>query len=310
MSDRETILLYDHDSAEGSHRTLSRAIEHLTGVRPKHVDARHFLPGGHGALRIIDGTPRLTLPGDLTFTPDAILVYEIAPERRPHLAAFLSTLADHSRTADTCDGWRDATEKDRTIACFARDGVPFPDTIVLRTGDPIVAQRAFRQLGGDVWIRPAVGMGGRGVAHATTSAQVRDAAHGFAGRTWLVSRDAGNLTAHRARESLRVVVLDGAPLWAVHHLQPDPDAPTNESAGATSTHVPVDALPTATLAVAAAAVRSVGLRFGGVDLAPTDNLVFEVNVHPLLLPDRHLHPVAIPWAKAHLTPALSQTSLP
>ncbi|MEC3981658.1 ATP-grasp domain-containing protein [Amycolatopsis sp. H20-H5] len=233
-----------------------------------------------------------------------MLVYEIPPERRTHLGGLMTALAQCGLTAEVnaAGGWRDATEKDRTIICFQRDGVPTAETIVLQGGDADRAEATFRQLGSDVWIRPSVGTSGRDVVHVTTSEKARAIARSYTHRPepWLMSRDAGNLTARGERQSLRIVILGDRPLWAVEHIQPNADEPTNEAAGAVSTPVPLENLPASLIEAAVAAVRSVGLRFGGVDLASATCSVFEVNVHPLLLPERHLDTVAVPWVEDQL----------
>jgi glutathione synthase/RimK-type ligase-like ATP-grasp enzyme len=303
-SSGDVVVLADHGSTEGSRHTVALAVERVTGVPAVHVDARHFLPGGAGLLELGEGRPRLTVPGLPAFTPSAVLVYEIPPERRAELAEFMTALAQAGLTGemDAAEGWRNATEKDRTVACFQRDGVPTAETVVVLGGDEDHAETAFHRLGGDVWVRPSIGMSGRDVVHATTAGEIRAIARGYARRPepWLMSRDAENLTAKGERQSLRVVVLGDRPLWAVEHIQPDSDGPTNESAGAVSTPVPLADLPAPLVDAAVAAVRSVGLRFGGVDLASAGCRVFEVNVHPLLLLGRHVDAVAVPWVEDQL----------
>jgi glutathione synthase/RimK-type ligase-like ATP-grasp enzyme len=98
-----------------------------------------------------------------------------------------------------------------------------------------------------------------------------------------------------------VVVLDGQVLRAVEHIQPDPDTPANECRGAHSKLLAPDDLPLGLAAQAISATRSVGLPFGGVDLAVENGgAVFEVNVHPQFGAPCGLETVALPYVRAHL----------
>ncbi|MGH3669264.1 MAG: hypothetical protein ACRDSH_01315, partial [Pseudonocardiaceae bacterium] len=67
-----------------------------------------------------------------------------------------------------------------------------------------------------------------------------------------------------------------------------------------STLIPTEDLPPQYHHLAIAATQSLGLPFGGVDLA-TENggVVFEVNVHPMLDVPAGLETVAIPFVQAH-----------
>lgn len=115
------------------------------------------------------------------------------------------------------------------------------------------------------------------------------------------SRDAGNFTTSGARHQFRVVVLDGRVVRACEHVQPDPDAPCNESRGATSTLLPVTEVPGRLGEIAVDATASLGLPLGGVDLASENGgVVFEVNVHPVFGSEWGLETVAIPYTRAHL----------
>jgi hypothetical protein len=81
----------------------------------------------------------------------------------------------------------------------------------------------------------------------------------------------------------------------------DPDRA--ESRGALSTVIPVDDFPPDFSQLAISATRSLGLPFGGVDLAiENGGVVFEVNVHPVLDVPGGLETLAIPFVQAHLPP--------
>jgi ribosomal protein S6--L-glutamate ligase len=90
-------------------------------------------------------------------------------------------------------------------------------------------------------------------------------------------------------------------LRVCEHVQADPEAPCNESQGAVSTVVPVEQLASKYRRLTIAATQSLGLPFGGVDLAiENGGAIFEVNVHPTLDVPGGLESVAIPFIDAHL----------
>jgi glutathione synthase/RimK-type ligase-like ATP-grasp enzyme len=148
-----------------------------------------------------------------------------------------------------------------------------------------------------------VGAGGTDVFHLTTRKQLHAALLHYAAsdQDWLLSRDARNVNKDGRRHQFRVVVLHDRVLRVCEHVQADPDAPCNESRGAVSTVIPTEDLPPQYRHLAVAATRSLGLPFGGVDLA-TENggVVFEVNVHPTLDVPGGLEKVVIPFVQAHL----------
>lgn len=302
----EVVLLTDHESTEGSRRPLEKAVELLTGRPPLAVDARHFMTGGGGRVSIgRDGFGMVVPSEGVTVRPGVLIGYEIPPAKRHLLMDFLSRLpVSELRSLGLDPGaWRDATDKCRMVKCFQRDGIPHMETIVVSGPDPGTALEAFDRLGRDVWARPAVGAGGADVFHLTTVRQLRDAASYFAasGQDWMLSRDAGNVTGGGQRRQFRVVVLHDRVLRVCKHLQADPDAPCNESRGAVSTVLRVDDLPPRFRWLAVAATRSLGLPFGGVDLAVENGgVIFEVNVHPMLDVPSGLESVAIPYVRAHL----------
>jgi glutathione synthase/RimK-type ligase-like ATP-grasp enzyme len=162
---------------------------------------------------------------------------------------------------------------------------------------------AFERLGQDVWAGPTIGAGGNNVFHLTTRRHLRAALRHYAasGQDWLLSRDAHNVNQDGRRHQFRVVVLGDRVLRVCEHVQADPDAPCNESRGAVSTLIPAEDLPSQYRRLAIAATQSLGLPFGGVDLA-TENggVVFEVNVHPTLDVPAGLETVTIPFVQAHL----------
>lgn len=309
MRGGQVVLMTDHSSTDGSTQHLAIAVERVTGLRPALVDARYFMTGGTGQATISDGRLELRVPAEgFAAVPTALIVYEIPPGERRRFRPFQHLLA-RSRTrtlgADA-DAWEAATEKDLTVARFARDSIAQMPTITLRRPSSRQAAQAFEQLDRDVWARPTVGMGGDGVFHITTSPQLREATRYYAttGQTWLMARDAGNLTPDGQRQQYRVVVLHDRVVRVCEHRQPDPDAPGNESRGATSDVLHPDDLRPDLADLAIAATKSLGLPFGGVDLAPTDNgtqrgVVFEVNVHPTITPDTALESVVIPYVQAH-----------
>jgi glutathione synthase/RimK-type ligase-like ATP-grasp enzyme len=301
----EVVLITDHSSMEGSRHTLTAAVERLTGKRPICIDARHFMTGDTGWVARTDEDIVIGVTAeDLVVKPATVLVYEIPPASRRRFAEFQHKLQQYGIAALSSDAeaWRNATEKDRTVSCFLRAGIPHAETIVLRRPTLVSALNAYKRLGPDVWTRPTVGVAGGDVFHITTREQLHSALLFYTerGQSWLMSRDARNITERGERQSFRIVVLHDRPLWACEHIQPNPDRPTNEAAGAASTRISLDQVPDELLHAAIAATRSVGLRFGGVDLALTGTPVFEVNVHPVLLGDRHLEAVALPWVQAQL----------
>jgi glutathione synthase/RimK-type ligase-like ATP-grasp enzyme len=234
-----------------------------------------------------------------------LIIYEIPPVERRRLVAFqrqLSLQRPLTFGVDP-DAWRNATDKRRTVECFHRDGIPHMETIALCDPDLGTALDAFERLGRDVWARPSVGAGGTDVFHLTTGKQLHAALRRYAAsdQDWLLSRDAGNINKDGRRHHFRVVVLHDRVLRVCEHVQADPDAPCNESRGAASTVLPTKDLPSQYHCLAVAATRSLGLPFGGVDLA-TENggAVFEVNVHPMLDVPAGLETVAIPFVEAHL----------
>ncbi|MFG3056392.1 RimK family alpha-L-glutamate ligase [Kitasatospora sp. NPDC048239] len=296
----------DHSSTEGSRETLATAVQMLTGRTPVLFDARHFMTGGSGRIGGADGLLHIEVPSaGRAVTAEAVLVYEIPPHRRRDFTACQQRLRKHgARSFGTdADAWRAATEKDLTVERFTRDGIPHMPTIALSRPTPEAAADAFDRLGRDVWARPTVGMGGNDVFHVTTRAQLTAAArhYGASGADWLIARDAANYNAEGRRHQYRVVVLAGRVVRAVEHVQPDPDAPCNESQGAVSTLLAEGDLPAGLAELAVRATESLGLPFAGVDLAAeSGGVVFEVNVHPVFGTVGGLETVAIPYAAAHL----------
>lgn len=313
MSGPSVALIADPTSPEGCREYLAEAVEVLTGAPAHRMDSRHFAACGTGRVREHDGT-RLCLHVPelgLEVVPDIVVLYEIPPHRRRSLAAFQRLLAHH-RTVTLGAGaaaWRAATEKDRTIARFRRDGVAHMDTAVLSRPGARAAQAAFERLGRDVWARPVVGTGGSDTFHVTTEAQLTAAAEYYARRRsdWLLSRDAGNVTADGQRHQFRVFVLGGRVIHAREHIQPAPDTPCNTCQGATAVPIAPSDLPRRLADLAVAATASVGLPFAGVDLAiENGGVVFEVNVQPAFV-DGELETVAVPYVQAHLD-ALAQSA--
>lgn len=306
MDARPFVLMTDHSSTEGSRDTLATAIEMLTGTPPVLVDAQHFMTGGTGRVSTVDGVLRLDVPDeDLVVTPSVVLVYEIPPTRRRDFERCQRLLRRHGAISlgTDADSWRAATEKDRTVEQLALEGVAQMETVSLSRPGPELAAEVFERLGGNVWARPTVGMGGSDVFHITTSEQLRDATHYYAGidRGWLMARDAANFNADGQRHQFRVVVLDGHVVRACEHVQGNSDAPCNELQGAVSTLLAIDDLPAELYQLAVSATKSLGLPFAGVDLAVENGgVVFEVNVHPMFGSDGGLETVAIPYVRAHL----------
>ncbi|MFI9319125.1 RimK family alpha-L-glutamate ligase [Kitasatospora aureofaciens] len=311
MGRRDLVLLTDHSSTEGTREAMAIAARRLTGRDPVMLDARPFMTdGAHdagpaGRIEALgDGTVRLEA-GGTAVTTDAVVVYEIPPHRRPAFARCQRLLrASGVRSLGTdVDAWRAATEKDRTVEHFIRDGVPHMPTITLSRPSPQAAAEAFERLGGDVWARPCVGMGGDDVFHVTTHAQLAAAARHYAAldTDWLIARDARNFTADGRRHQYRVVVLGGRAVRAVEHVQPDLDAPCNECQGATSATLAIDELPPGLAELAILATKSLGLPLAGVDLAAENGgVVFEVNVHPAFGRPLGVDQVAVPYVAAHL----------
>ncbi|GAA2796304.1 RimK family alpha-L-glutamate ligase [Kitasatospora aburaviensis] len=333
----------DHSSTEGSREVLATAVRALTGRSPVLVDARHYMTGGTGRITGT-GTPgagspradgsrpdgprpdgpraegpgvggaggalRLEVPAEgIAVTAEAVLVYEVPPHRRRDFEAFQRLLRDHgARSLGTdAEAWRTATEKDLTIERFVRDGIPHMPTVTLSRPTPEAAAEAVDRLGGDVWARPTVGMGGSDVFHVTTRAQLAAAARHYAeaGTDWLIARDAANFTPDGRRHQYRVVVLDGRVVRTVEHVQANPDAPCNECRGAVSTLLEDGELPGGLAELAVAATKSLGLPLAGVDLAAENGgVVFEANVHPVFGSVGGLETVAVPYAAAHLGPAV------
>ncbi|MDO0930813.1 alpha-L-glutamate ligase [Streptomyces sp. DG2A-72] len=298
-------LITDPTSPEGCGDVLARAVELLTGAPPVRVDARHFAAGGTG-IGVRDGD-RLCLEvpeQDLRLVPDIVVLYEIPPHRRRALADFQRLLARHDvvTLGTGVAAWRTATEKDLTMERFRREGVAHMETVVLSAPDPHEAAAAFDKLGRDAWARPVVGTGGNDVFHLTTGDQLERAVTFYAERrtAWLLSRDAGNITADGWRHQFRVFVLGGRVIHAREHLQPEPDTPCNTCQGATPVPIAPPDLPTRLADLAVAATASVGLPFAGVDLAVENGgVVFEVNVQPAFV-DGELDTVAKPYIQAHL----------
>ncbi len=303
---RSVVLMTDYSSQEGSRGPLEQAVELLTGTPPLSVDARHFLAGGSGRVRVGPRGLRMEVASaGLVATPDVLIIYEIPPLDRRRFETFQRQLPAQGALSFSADpqAWRNATDKRRTVERFRRDGIAHMETIALRRPEPETAYDAFERLGRNVWARPAVGMGGKDVFHLTTREQLDTAIHHYAatGQDWLVSRDAGNFTVDGRRHQFRVVVLHDRVLRVCKHVQADSHAPCNEAQGAVSTVIAVEQLASKYHRLAIAATKSLGLPFGGVDLAVENGgVIFEVNVHPTLDVPGGLESVAIPFVDAHL----------
>ncbi|MEU6537456.1 alpha-L-glutamate ligase [Streptomyces sp. NPDC047000] len=305
MSRPVIALIADPTSPEGCREYLADAVELLTGTPPVRVDARHFAVGGAGRGERDGDRLRLQVPEEeLDFTPDVVVLYEIPPHRRAALAGFQRLLDGHRAVSFHADpaAWRTATEKNLTVRRLARDGVAQMETVVLSGPSPEEAADAFERLGRDTWARPVVGTGGSDTFHVTTHAGLERAAAYYAahGSDWLLSRDAGNVTADGGRHQFRVFVLGDRVVHAREHLQPSPDTPCNTCQGATPLHIAPGDLPPRLAELAIRATASVGLPFAGVDLAVENGgVVFEVNVHPAFV-EGELELVAVPYIQAHL----------
>jgi glutathione synthase/RimK-type ligase-like ATP-grasp enzyme len=296
----------DYGSQEGSRGPLEKAVEFLTGVPPSLIDARYFLSGGSGRVRSGWGGWRMEVASKgFVATPEVLIVYEIPPADRRRLVAFQRQLPPEGPLYFSADpeAWRNATDKRRTVECFGRDGIPQMETIALCCPAPETARQAFERLGRDAWARPRVGAGGNDVFHVTSRKQLDTVTRHYAAtaQDWLLSRDARNFAPDGRRHQFRVVVLHDRVLRVCEHVQANPDAPCNESQGAVSTVVPVEHFPPKYRRLAIAATQSLGLPFGGVDLAiENGGVIFEVNVHPTLDVPGGLESVAIPFVEAHL----------
>lgn len=300
-------LIADPTSPEGCREYLAQAVELLTGAPPVRVAARHFADGGSGRAVPEENGLRLQVPEEgLDFRPDIVLLYEIPPHRRAELAAFQNLL--HRPGVVTLDAgpqaWRTATEKNLTVERFQRDGIGQMETVVLSRPGPAEAEAALDKLGGDAWARPVSGTGGEETYHVTGAESLRLATEAYAraGTDWMLSKDAGNITADGSRHQFRVFVLHGRVIHAREHIQPSPDSPCNTSRGARPVHLDPAELPPGLAELAVAATASVGLPFAGVDLVPENGgVVFEVNIHPAFVDGEvELHKVAVPYIQAHL----------
>ncbi|GLZ35342.1 hypothetical protein Lesp02_75290 [Lentzea sp. NBRC 105346] len=300
MGDGSIVLITDHSSTEGSADVLAAAVRRLTGRTPVHVDARHFLPGNDGKVGGENGELRLSAAGE-EVTPDAVIVYEIPPHGRRAFEPFQRELWRHGIRSHATEAWRWATEKDLMVRRFVRDGVPHMPTRCGPWRDAAHLCGDFEELGGDVWLRPAVGAGGDDVFRVTAVEDLVQVA-GARG-TWLMSKDAANVNADGLRHQFRVVVLGGEVVRVCEHVQKDEFATCNEVRGAVSTVLDPGELPEHLAELAVRAARSVGLSFAGVDLAAEHGgVVFEVNVHPAFGADRGLETMAIPYVREQITP--------
>ncbi|MGW5112144.1 ATP-grasp domain-containing protein [Nocardia sp. NPDC004123] len=306
-TERTVALVTDHDSREDSRTVLAGAIARVTGRTPISFDARKLMGGGPATV-VIDRRDGLTLrhPHYGRISPDVVVVYEIHPNDRVRFSRIQRALADAGTPcldAADAEAWTNATDKARTVECFARHSIPHAETAQIRDNNMTAALAAFQRLGHDVWTRPVTGLGGRDVFHVTTPEMLATVGARYAelGQQWLISRDAGNFDRHGRRHQFRIVVLGERILRVCEHVQDDPDAPCNEAQGARSTVLPAQSLPTGIAELAVAATRSLGLTFGGVDLCPENGgTVFEVNVHPVLNVPGGLESVAIPLIQAYL----------
>ncbi|MFJ4686798.1 RimK family alpha-L-glutamate ligase [Streptomyces sp. NPDC088789] len=305
MSKPCVALVTDPTSPEGCGDVLAEAVEQLTGRPAVRIDSRHFATGGTARGVRSGDRLRLVVPGQrLDVEPDIVMLYEIPPHLRHTMAGFQRLLHRHRAvTLGTgVDAWRTATRKNLTVERFQRDGVAHMETAVLSRPAPDEAAAAFQKLGGDVWARPVIGTGGHDTFHVTDLDRLEQVGVFYArrGTDWLLSRDAGNITADGQRHQFRVFVLHGRVVHAREHLQPEPDTPCNTSQGATAVHLTPAALDPRLTELAIAATASVGLPFSGVDLAVEHGgVVFEVNVQPAFI-DGELDKAAVPYVEAHL----------
>ncbi|MET8978321.1 alpha-L-glutamate ligase [Streptomyces sp. NPDC004539] len=305
MSRPRIALIADPTSPEGCRDYLAEAVGLLTGVPPVRIDSRHFATGGGGQAERDGGRLRLRVPEEgLDLVPDVVVLYEIPPHRRAGLAGFQRLLeeCDVVTLGTGPDAWRTATEKNLTVERFRRDGIAQMETVVLSAPTEAEARDAFEELGGDTWARPVVGTGGNDTFHVNSPRRLAEAIAYYAGQDtdWMLSRDAGNITADGLRHQFRVFVLGGRIVHAREHLQPEDDTPCNTCQGATPVHLGAHGLPDRLAELAIAATASVGLPFAGVDLAAEHGgVVFEVNVQPAFV-EGELPLVAVPYIEAHL----------
>ncbi len=306
MSTGQIVLVTDHGSEEDSRSCLAVAVERLTGRPPVMIDARHFMTGADGRVMTeCDMLRRLMAPDDDVIAPSAVILYEIAPHERRRVEDLQRLLRKHrfrSLGTDT-DAWRAATEKDVTVERFRRDGIPHMETVSFSRPGPEEVGDAFETLGRNVWSRPTVGMGGADIFHITDHGRLRDAARYYAasGQDWQLSRDADNVNRDGLRHQFRVTVLDGVVVQACENIQSDADKPCNMCRGAVSTVIDIDDVSADIQQLAVSATKSLGLRFGGVDLSMEHGgAVFEVNVHPGLYGPQRPMELAIPYVAAHL----------
>ncbi|MFI6084288.1 RimK family alpha-L-glutamate ligase [Streptomyces sp. NPDC051217] len=305
-SEAGPVLITDHSSMEGSREYLVDAVKHCTGRSPVLVDAQNFFPGGGGRVESAPKGLSITTPlAEGPVMASVVIVYEIPPERRRDFEDVQHVLHRQAAwpLATAPERWRAATEKDLMVDRFTRHGIPYAETVVLDGPGDAEALDAFRRLGGNVWARPAVGMGGADVFHITSTSQLRRAAayYGDAERKWLMARDALNFNARGKRHQFRIIVLNGTVLQVCEHVQDDPDAPCNESQGAAVEPLATDAWPDGLCRLAVASAKAMGLPFTGVDLAPEGGgVVFEANVHPAFSPGSFEETTALPYVRAHL----------
>ena len=302
----DIVLMTDHGSEEGSRPLLERAIERLAGVSPIVLDARYFMEGGGGRVTLEGADLTLEAPGaEPVVRPSVVVIYEIPPADRRRLASFQAALAGSSAVSLGADAqaWRNATEKQHMVRQFSRDRIPQMESIALERATLDTAIRAFESLGRGVWARPTIGWGGNDVFHLTSHEHLRGAFayYAAAGMDWLVTRDAQNFNHQGRRHQFRVVVLGDRVLRVCEHVQAEPDRPCNESRGAVSTLLSPEALPAEMRQLAIRATRSLGLPFGGVDLAvESGGVIFEVNVHPVIDVVQGMETVVLPFVEAHL----------
>lgn len=301
----DVALITDHSSEEGNQLPLSTAMQGVLGVTPILIDARDFMIGGTGEAKLVDGSLTLEVPAkNLVVTPSLVLIYEIPPVERQRFERFQRRLRQLGVVClgSEVEAWRNATQKDRTVQCFLRDGIPHMETITLRRPNLPLTASAFRRLGQDVWTRPTMGMEGDHVFHVTTYEQLQHVRCHYddAGLDWQMSRDAENFDAEGKRHDFRVIVLQGRALVASERGQLDPDKPCNHAKGGTCRRLSVQDLPRDFVQLAIVATRSLGLAFGGVDLSLEKRVVFEVNVHPALFPTGYMEAVAVPLVEAHV----------